>query len=411
MKSEKIFSGERKVLAAGIAMVLLANAAGLTLYILEKRSGDRENTEYLERREFGQGDYEEKLTVKSEKGNQDITVQVREKEYGEEEAEEIIEQVKEEMDALIRGENKSLNKVQHPLYLPDRSPDFPVNLSWSTDAPEILDWEGKIGENAAEGGTGVKLTCDLSLGEAEGRWEKEVTVYPELVSHKIKLEREIQRAVDAQNPASGDKVKLPKEVDGTKVIFRKEQSGNGLLISLFGTLLGLLILPLYREKEKENETKKKAEMQADYPDIVSRILLFLQAGLTVHSAMEKIAKDYINTCRIYGRKRRPAYEELVETYREMEGGMAEVQAYERFGNRCDSPEYKVLSVLLVQNLKKGNRGVLALLERESAAAIEERKRKAKICGEQASAKLLGPMFIQLALVMALVMIPAFLSFY
>ena len=152
-------------------------------------------------------------------------------------------------------------------------------------------------------------------------------------------------------------------------------------------------------------------MQADYPDIVSRILLFLQAGLTVHSAMEKIAKDYINTCRIYGRKRRPAYEELVETYREMEGGMAEVRAYERFGNRCDSPEYKVLSVLLVQNLKKGNRGVLALLERESAAAIEERKRKAKICGEQASAKLLGPMFIQLALVMALVMIPAFLSFY
>ena len=111
MKSEKIFSGERKVLAAGIVVVLLANAAGLTLYILEKRSGDRENTEYLERREFGQGDYEEKLTVKSEKGNQDITVQVREKEYGEEEAEEIIEQVKEEMDALIRGENKSLNKV------------------------------------------------------------------------------------------------------------------------------------------------------------------------------------------------------------------------------------------------------------------------------------------------------------
>ena len=208
MKSEKIFSRERKVLAAGIAVVLLANAAGLTLYILEKRSGDRENTEYLERREFGQGDYEEKLTVKSEKGNQDITVQVREKEYGEEEAEEIIEQVKEEMDALIRGENKSLNKVQHPLYLPDRSPDFPVNLSWSTDAPEILE-----------------------------------------------------------------------------------------------------------------------------------------------------------------------------------------------------------GVLLVQNLKKGNRGVLALLERESAAAIEERKRKAKICGEQASAKLLGPMFIQLALVMALVMIPAFLSFY
>ena len=93
MKSEKIFSGEKKVLAAGIAVILLANIAGLTLYILEKRSGDRGNTEYLERREFGQGDYEEKLTVKSEMGNQDITVQVREKEYGAKEAEEMIEQL------------------------------------------------------------------------------------------------------------------------------------------------------------------------------------------------------------------------------------------------------------------------------------------------------------------------------
>ena len=41
MKSEKIFSGEKKVLAAGIAVILLANIAGLTLYILEKRSGRR----------------------------------------------------------------------------------------------------------------------------------------------------------------------------------------------------------------------------------------------------------------------------------------------------------------------------------------------------------------------------------
>lgn len=411
MKFEKIFSGEKKALAAGIAVVLLANASGLALYCLENSSDGREKTEYLERREFGQGDYEEKLTVESGNGKHDITVQVREKEYGQEEAEEIIEQVKEEMDTLIRGENKSLDKVQHPLYLPDSSPELPVNLSWSTDAPGILDWEGKIGEEAAESGTRVKLTCDLSLGVTEGQWEKEVTVYPELVSHKTKLEREIQRAVDAQNAASGEKVKLPEEVDGTRVIFRKEQSGNGMLISLFGTSLGLLILPLYREKEKEKDRKKKAGMQADYPDIVSRILLFLQAGLTVHSALEKIAKDYINACKLYGRRRRAAYEELVETYREMEGGIGEVQAYERFGNRCDSPEYKVLSVLLVQNLKKGNREVLALLERESAAAIEERKRKAKISGEQASTKLLGPMFMQLALVMALVMIPAFLSFY
>ena len=207
-------------------------------------------------------------------------------------------------------------------------------------------------------------------------------------------------------------MKLPEKVNGTRVIFRSEQSSTGVLICLFGTFLGSVDpAAIQREREGKKTRRKRFQMQADYPDIVSRILLFLQAGLTVRSAVEKIAKDYINTCKRYGYKRRTAYEELVEIYGEMEGGLPEAQAYERLGNRCGLSEYKVLSVLLIQNLKKGNQGVLTLLERESAAAIEERKRKAKISGEQASAKLLGPMFMQLALVMALVMIPAFLSFY
>ncbi len=411
MKYKKTLIGEKKAFAAGMAVVLLANAAGLTTYFLENKRAGKEKTEYLERREYGQGDYEEELTVKSEQGKQNITVRVREKEYGPGEAKEILSWVKDKMPSLIRGKNSGLDKISYPLHLPDRSPDFPVNMSWSTDMPEVLNWEGKIGENTGKSGTKVNLTCELSLGQETERWEKEVTVYPEKITREERLQREVQKVVDTQNNVSEDKVKLPEKVDGTQVFFQKEQSRNGVLICFFGTAFGLLILPLYREKEKEKDREKKAQMQADYPDIVSRILLFLQAGLTVHSAVEKIAKDYVSSCKMYGQKQRAAYEELVETYREMEGGMPEIQAYERLGNRCDTPEYKVLSVLLVQNLKKGNQGVLALLERETTAAVEERKRTAKISGEQASTKLLGPMFIQLGLVMALIMIPAFLSFY
>lgn len=411
MKYEKIVSGEKKVFAAGIAVVLLANAVGLTLYFLENKWSGRENTEYLERGEYGQGDHEEELIVKAGQDKKTITVRVREKEYGPDEAEKMFARVKEEMDALIQGENSSLDQIRYPLHLPDRSPDLPVSMSWSTDMPEVLNWEGKIGEDTAEGGIKVNLMCDLSLGREADRWEKKVKVYPEMIPYEERLQREIQKAVDTQNDACEEKVKLPKEVDGTKIVFQREQSSNGILICFFGTAFGLLIIPLYREKEKEKDRDKKARMQADYPDIVSRISLFLQAGLTVHSVVEKIVKDYINSRKVYGQRIRPAYEEIVETYREMEGGMPEIRAYERLGNRCNTPEYKVLSVLLVQNLKKGNQGVLALLEREAAAAVEERKRTAKISGEQASTKLLGPMFIQLGLVMALVMIPAFLSFY
>ena len=52
-----------------------------------------------------------------------------------------------------------------------------------------------------------------------------------------------------------------------------------------------------------------------------------------------------------------------------------------------------------------------MLERESVEAWEERKRKARVLGEAAATKLLFPMMLMLIVVMAIVMIPAFLSFY
>ena len=51
------------------------------------------------------------------------------------------------------------------------------------------------------------------------------------------------------------------------------------------------------------------------------------------------------------------------------------------------------------------------VERESTEAWEERKRKARVLGEAAATKLLVPMIMMLIVVMAIVMIPAFMSFY
>ena len=49
--------------------------------------------------------------------------------------------------------------------------------------------------------------------------------------------------------------------------------------------------------------------------------------------------------------------------------------------------------------------------KEALEAWDERKRKARILGETAATKLLFPMLLMLAVVMAVIMIPAFLSFY
>lgn len=179
---------------------------------------------------------------------------------------------------------------------------------------------------------------------------------------------------------------------------------------MLSLVLGLGVYPLQKEKAKKQQELVRKEMQRDYPDIVQKLVLFLRAGFTIRKAMEKIADGYLRSREKYHAKERSAYEEIVRTCKEMQGGIYEAEAYERFGTRCGISQYKILSVLLVQNLKKGNQNLLELLEREEAVAEDERKRSAKVRGEEASTKLLLPMVLQLIVVLMILMIPAFFSF-
>jgi tight adherence protein C len=139
-----------------------------------------------------------------------------------------------------------------------------------------------------------------------------------------------------------------------------------------------------------------------------KFTLLVQAGMTVRKTFQKIALDYQKK---KVRKKRVAYEEVLITCYEMESGVSESEAYRRFGERCGQIKYKTFATLLIQNLQKGSRYLADMLEEESMEAWEERKRKARVQGEVASTKLLFPMILMLIVVMALIMIPAFLSFY
>ena len=72
-------------------------------------------------------------------------------------------------------------------------------------------------------------------------------------------------------------------------------------------------------------------------------------------------------------------------------------------------EYMRLGALLSQNLRKGTRGLTQMLRMEAIQAFEERKARAKRLGEEAGTKLLAPMFLMLAVVLVIVIVPAFLS--
>ena len=92
---------------------------------------------------------------------------------------------------------------------------------------------------------------------------------------------------------------------------------------------------------------------------------------------------------------------------EMKSGISEAEAYERFGKRCGDVSYVKFATLISQNLRKGSKGLSALLKMEAIQAFENRKSLAKRKGEEAGAKLMMPMIGMLAVVFVMIMVPAF----
>lgn len=156
------------------------------------------------------------------------------------------------------------------------------------------------------------------------------------------------------------------------------------------------------EKKKKRLKKRETEMLNDYPELISKLLLLLEAGLTMRRAWERVVNNYRNS----GQKHY-VYEEMCITLREIENGYSEVAAFERFGKRCRLLPYLRFSGLLEQNLVKGSRSVLPMLEQEALNAFEERKENAKRIGEEAGTKLLIPMTGMLVIVLVMIMFPAF----
>lgn len=385
------------------SIILVGNLLGIGIFIKEEKE---KSMEYLERNPYGEGAYEETLVAETKGKTQEITVYVDEKNYTEKEMMDYIKEAKQELNQWIKKVEKRCENFEFPQTLKGN----PVRISWSTGNPDILSWEGIPGKNISENGENVEIIAAISLGEETEIWKKQIMVYPPKLNEREKMQREVQKEAELLSKNPSGPLYLPQTLEGEEIRYKKTGSNTGRIVCFLSFVLGFGVYPLQKEKEKKKQESIGKEMQKDYPDIIQKLVLFLRAGFTIRRAMEKIAEGYLRSREKYQMKERSAYEEIVRTCKEMQGGIYEAEAYERFGVRCEVSQYKVLSVLLVQNLKKGNQNLLELLEREEAVAEDERKRSAKVRGEEASTKLLLPMMLQLIVVLMILMIPAFFSF-
>ena len=108
------------------------------------------------------------------------------------------------MDTVILGENTSLLHVDQDLNLVTQMPDSPVAVSWDTDEPLLVGYEGKLSDRIPQEGAQVRLKATLSLQEQTRECVRDVMVYPKQEAET--LEQLIQEAAQAQNTDDSEAV-------------------------------------------------------------------------------------------------------------------------------------------------------------------------------------------------------------
>ncbi len=400
----------RKKLKKKFFILFLSALAGVSAVLAaEMYEGETREVTSLEKNSRDNGLEAIPLQVETEDGvREEVTITIPEFRYSEKEAQRLLEKKAKELDGKILGENRTLTHIDHNLDLPASFSDSDITIQWSSTKPEYLRWDGTLLSGIPEEGCPAVLLATLYLQDQMLDYRRDIVLFPS--EEKGAFAGELQEETEKLNqPSSGNRFLLPGEWKGKKLKWfqKNEQAGSGLCLLL---LAGIFYCAASDRNRREHaEKKRKEQLELAYPELVSKIQLMTGAGLSVRNVFRRLTED----CRreqAGGKKGSPALEEAARTWQEMENGVLERDAYEHLGERCGLAVYRELALLLEQNRKRGNAKMNELLEQEAQRAFETRKRTARAEGEKVSVRLLLPMGMMLVIVMALILVPAFLSF-
>jgi hypothetical protein len=401
---------EKRTLALCVPAVVLAVIACISMFAEKDKSGINE----LLRPEYDDTAYTQQLNVYAE-GEEEpylVELEINPQQYGAEEITALFDELYEKIKSGLAGENESLSKVTGALVLPKQIDGCPVTIEWYSSDYTVVDYDGTVYNAGFTSGEcrEIDLTCILTYGQYRGEYIFSVVVCePAYATHEERqkaVQEQLQQA-ESQNYTDSS-VKLPDTINGVNVTYEyaEDKSSAFILLGLFVLAIAAVRLKGYEQKRK-NSRERTEQLQYDYSEVISKLTLLTGAGMTVRRAWEKMAYDYQNNS---NGQVRYVYEEMLKTCSELQSGISERDAYERFGKRCNTKEYIKLSSLLAQNVKKGSKDIIRLLEQEASAAFFEHKNLARKKGEEAGTKLLIPMIMMLAVVMVIVLFPAMTSF-
>lgn len=395
-----------KKISTVLTILLLGSVFGIASKIsaegkiLLKEDGSIRRGSYLE------GKQEIQVIAGMEEGSLEIQIGLEPRRLSWEEAEELADSFLDQLPTLILGKNDSLLQVSHDLELLEEYEGFPFQVGWKSSGPDILGSSGSVKE--VREAQQLLLTVNFRYEEYEREEALEVTIVPPLLTSEEQTYRELEEYLVSleENSRGEENWVLPEQWGGRDIVWSQKVEDDSLLFWAAALAVAVLVYWMSDRDLHQQLEKRHQSLRREYPDLVHRLALFVGAGMTVRGAFGKISSDYEKKREDTGLSM-PAYEEMLRTCRELQSGTSEGAAFEHFGRRAGQQEYIRLSALLMQNIKRGNSTLLGRLREEADKAGEEKLMESRRLGEEAGTKLLVPMVMMLAVVMVMVMVPAF----
>lgn len=235
-----------------------------------------------------------------------------------------------------------------------------------------------------------------------------VGIVPRALSRYESLLLQLQQAITTEDEDSlgENMLSLPTEIDGQRIYYREHEDRSYLLLPLLGVIAAMAIYMRQGQARRTEKKQREALLMLDYSELVSKLMVYIGAGLTVRNALETISQHFDALIARGIKEDRPLYQELRTMVIQFRRNMPESEIYLSFGRRVNLKPYTKLVSLIEQNRMNGARNLRAMLELEMEEAFEQRKTTARRLGEEAGTKLLLPLFIMLGIVMIIVIVPA-----
>ena len=183
----------------------------------------------------------------------------------------------------------------------------------------------------------------------------------------------------------------------------------GLLLGcMMGSLLGFLIggmlafALIYGVQSSINAAvdRKNDEIIGEFPKMVSKLTLLINAGMLVRRAWDEVANSNFEST---------LYAEMRSTSKDIQEGMSIELAMESFAARCGIKELRKFSSIYVQAVNRGASESINSMKIMADEAWEQKKQLSKQKGEIAAQKLLIPNMIMFMGIMVIVVVPMIAS--